>query len=118
MKLRLHNNSVRFRLSQTEVKMLAESGIVEEAVDLTPSPLVYLVHASKDCRTTQISYVNGWISVTVPTSKVTEWAGSNAVGIEATHQGVAIAIEKDWNCLHGDPVENVDTFPNPTAAQD
>jgi hypothetical protein len=111
MKLRLLGNSVRLRLSRSEVETLAETGLIEETVDLVPNPLVYMIHASKDCRNIQVSFLNGWITITAPEHTVNAWASGPDVGITGSHRNVAVLIEKDWNCLHATEAENEDTFP-------
>ncbi len=113
MKLRLRGSSLRLRLSQTEVETLTETGLIEETVDFNPNPLVYMLHSSKECKEIQVSFLNGWITVTAPEVQLKSWAASNMVGIEAIHRGVSVLIEKDFACTHGDPIENKDAFPRP-----
>jgi hypothetical protein len=45
-----------------------------------------------------------------------EWGRSNEVGIRGG-QGIAIAVEKDFQCLHGPGAADPDAFPNPMAHQ-
>ena len=115
MKLRLLSNTVRLRMSQSEVQTLTESGIVEESVDFAPNPLVYMIHASKDNDHIEASFLNGWITISVPESAVQEWARGSEVGMKGTFRGVSVLIEKDWSCLHGSESENEDKFPRPDA---
>lgn len=118
MKLRVRHNSLRLRLTRREVDQLIETGLVEETVEFTPRPLVYMLHASQACSEIQASFVNGWITVSVPGAMAKDWASSEQVGLQATHRDVAILIEKDWSCLHAASEnngsdENEDTFPHP-----
>jgi hypothetical protein len=115
MKLRLRGSSLRLRLSQTEVETLTQTGLLEETVDFKPNPLVYILHSSKDCKDIQASFLNGWISVTVPEDQVKSWVSSPSVGMEGVHRGVSILIEKDFACAHGDAAQNEDAFPHPGA---
>jgi hypothetical protein len=111
MKLRLANNSVRLRLTRSEVDQFLDTGLAEEAVDFPNTPLVFMLHSSSDCRSMQATFVNGWITVTVPDAAGKTWAGSDQVGMEGSHHGVSILIEKDWQCLHAAGDE--DAFPRP-----
>ncbi len=115
MKLRLLGNTVRLRMARSEVEQLTESGIVEEAVEFLPHPLVYMIHISKENNQIEASFLNGWITISVPEKIAREWAAGNEVGIRGSFRGVSVLIEKDWNCLHGDEPQNQDRFPRPAA---
>ncbi len=113
MKLRLRGNTMRVRLSQSEVEQLEKAGLVEDSVDFTPQPLIYLVHASEDCKQMDVSFLNGWLTLSLPVVKMKKWATSSEVGMEGTCRGVSVLIEKDFACLHAEDAENGDTFPRP-----
>jgi hypothetical protein len=115
MKLRLMGNTVRLRMSQSEVETLTETGIVEESADFVPNPLVYMIHASKDRGQIEVSFLNGWITISVPEKATKEWAAGSEVGMKGSFRGVSVLIEKDWSCLHGDESEDQDRFPRPNA---
>jgi hypothetical protein len=115
MKLRLLGNTVRLRMAQSEVEQLTETGIVEESVEFLPNPLVYMVHTSKDSSQIEASFLNGWLTISLPEKAVKEWAAGNDVGMKGSFRGVSVLIEKDWSCLHGDETENEDRFPRPAA---
>jgi hypothetical protein len=115
MKLRLKGDTVRLRLSQSEVAQLAETGMVEDSVNFAPNPLVYLIHASEDCKQLEVSFLNGWLTLSLPVDKMKEWACGSQVGLEGSCRGVAISIEKDWACQHADDSENQDSFPRPAS---
>jgi hypothetical protein len=114
MKLRLLGNTVRLRMSQTEVATLATSGIVEDCVDFAPNPLVYMIHASKDCTQIEVSFLNGWITISVPEEATKQWAAGSEVGMKGSTRSVSILIEKDWSCRHAEEGANEDSFPRPT----
>jgi hypothetical protein len=86
---------------------------LEETVEFSPSSFVYMLHSSKDCADIQVSFLNGWLTVTVPEKKVAEWAAGSEAGIHGLHRGVEVLIEKDWACAHSSAEGNDDTFPNP-----
>ncbi len=120
MKLRLRNNSVRLRLTQTEVTQLRDTGMVEESVEFAPHQrLVYRITARPGDHGFQAQYGDGDLLLSVPQKIVAAWADSSQVGIGAnqlTGDGhtLRLLIEKDFQCLGStDPEENADTFPNP-----
>jgi hypothetical protein len=113
MKLRLLGNAVRLRLAKSEVEQLVEVGIVEESVDFLPKPLVYIILASQDGSQIEATFLNGWITISVPEKAIHEWASGNEVGMKGTFRGVSVLIEKDWSCMHGEEGENQDRFARP-----
>jgi hypothetical protein len=110
----MRGNTLRLRLTRSEVRKLTETGVVEESVDLTPNPLVYVMRAAKDCSEIQVSFLNGAISVSVPEALAAEWAAGDSVGMEGTFRGVSVLVEKDWSCAHGTESTNKDAFPRTT----
>lgn len=124
MKLRIHNNCIRLRLSQTEVDQLAQGKSVREKLNfplensnnffygLVPNPAIDVVSAT---------FTNNEILIQLPTSELIEWAKSDRVGINKSIKtpvegNLTIDIEKDFQCLHKRPGEDEsDNFPHPAA---
>jgi HSP20 family molecular chaperone IbpA len=113
MKLRLRHNSIRLRLTRSEVDRLQGSGLVEESVDFPQSRFVFSLESGSDVREISASFVDGRLSVTVPSEQCHAWATTEEVGIDAQFQGLSILIEKDWPCLHPSATEDADTFARP-----
>lgn len=127
MKLRIRGNSLRFRLTRTEVQRLgAGAGPIEDCVRFGPeSALVYSVEGAEvtSPRATLTSTPTGTrVRLIVPQPQLTAWAHSDQVGFEAEQStgdghSLRILVEKDWNCLTSRPgEEDVDTFPNPNTS--
>ena len=114
MKLRLRHNSIRLRLTQSEVAQLRDIGAVEEYVEFAPGHrLTYRIASNSEQPSVTAEYRDGHISLTVPKMMVSDWAGSAQVGMESTG-ALRLLIEKDFSCLEpSDPEDNFDTFPNP-----
>ncbi len=112
MKVRLTQNSVRIRLSQSEVRTLGENGTLSMAVGLVPQPLEVRIDGAA---TGPVATFQGsTLTVHLPASRVRAWADSEETGISDESNGVRVLVEKDFECLHpADPSENQDTFPNP-----
>ena len=119
MKLRIKGDSIRLRLTQTEVKTLAETGAVESAMRVAPeATLAYGLRASggSDLR---VEMDARGVTVLVPEAWIGPWAGGDEVGFEGEQDAgdgrtLAILVEKDFACLHKRPDE-LDAFPNPLA---
>jgi hypothetical protein len=124
MKLRLKGNSLRLRVTPSEVKQLLRNGVIREYVQLTANPkdrLTYAVVSSLSGLTTTVAYQSGNITVSVPQIELEGWAGGDNVGVYAEvalseDQLLSVAIEKDFACLDRNDAENEDTFPNPNLA--
>lgn len=117
MKLRLRHNSLRLRVGRSEVASFLESGIVEDSVEFPSMPLVYILHSSDECKEIQASFMNGWVTVSVPKEQGRDWAAGDLVGMQNKYRGISIVIEKDWECTRpleeGEEDENADAYPHP-----
>lgn len=121
MKLRVRNNSIRLRLTQTEVAAFAENGAVEETIEFgltADKSLIYRVERAA-VETVRADFADGKLTISVPASLAENWAVTNQIGIE-TEQDLGngkmlkILIEKDFACLEPRAGEDEsDAFPHP-----
>ena len=112
MKLRIRGNSLRLRLSQSEVTQLAREGRVEEAISFGPSKLTYALTTS-DVDRVGATYDSNRIVVTLPKARAQTWTSTDEVGIESKGE-LAILVEKDWSCLKPrEGEDDSDAFPHP-----
>lgn len=117
MKIRIRGNSIRLRLTQTEVSEIAKGKAVKE---ITPFPtgndLEYGLHIH-DHETTA-EFEDGKINILLSSEKASKWANSDEVGVEAfldtPNAELRVLIEKDFACLTDREYEDEsDAFPNP-----
>jgi hypothetical protein len=116
MKLRFHSNSLRLRLSQSDVARLGERGLVEEAIRFTADGELH--YSIESAATNQLSatFENGSIRVIVPAAQARQWIESDETGIESASGELRVLIEKDFACIHRESAEeDADSFPNPLA---
>src|SRR5215471_1927688 len=100
MKLRMQGNSVRLRLTRSEVERLLDTGMVEESVDFGGSEvLAYRLHSRLEPGPVQAVFRQGSVTVSVSTQDAHAWAGTDEVGIYTQSGVLAISIEKDFRCL-------------------
>ena len=113
MKLRIKGNSIRLRLTQSEVDSLAASGFVRESVSFGEKTFEYEIRSDIDGDALTADLVGTTIVVSVPASRVQGWAATDSVSIE--QEGTPyLLIEKDFACLSERPREDdSDAFPNP-----
>jgi hypothetical protein len=123
MKLSIHGNSVRLRLSRTDVQLFGRNGHIHDEVQFAPgSRLLYALESTTLVEEVEARYDDGTILVLVPVKVAQEWIGSDRVGISfAGPVGLSLLIEKDFRCLHREPsgeLDDVDAFPNPLTRSD
>ena len=121
MKLRIRGNSVRIRLSQSEMARLAADGAVEDAVAFAPGErLGYRVVVREDADAAA-AYESDRVTITLPRARFERWLLPEEVSIRAEQplggeDRLLILVEKDFTCLtprQGE--EDSDLFPNPAA---
>jgi hypothetical protein len=122
MKLRIKGNSLRLRLTRSEVVKLLDIGHIEETIHFGPdeqSRLTYCLQVEPDLTSATLRYQRPEVVVVLPTKEATTWAQDNQVGMYATvdvgpRGTLDLIVEKDFACLDGSDADNLDTFPNPT----
>lgn len=124
MKLRTRGNSVRLRLQQGEVRELVARGKLEEQTSFGLGPkacLTYGVELSDEATGVHATWLEGRLTVRVPTALGRAWAEGAEVALEA-HQPVGdgatlrILLEKDLACVRENPrqgEDDGDAYPNP-----
>ena len=115
MKLRLQGNSVRLRLTRSEVERLRETGTVEESVDFGGGEtLAYRLHSRRAAGPMQAGFGQGTLTVSISIDAAKAWATSEEVGVYAQSGALAISIEKDFRCLTKPrDGEELDAYPHP-----
>lgn len=120
MKLRIKGNSLRLRITPSELTRLLETGRLQETIHFAPDPaarLTYALEHAPQSAAVALHYTPGEVVVLLSSAAAHHWAGGTDVGIygqSITAQGtLELAVEKDFACLDKSDAENVDTFRNP-----
>jgi hypothetical protein len=113
MKLRLHTDTLRLRLSQPDVAQLAETGRVEESIVFASGRTLTFAIELQDTPEVAASFEGDRIAVVVPRATGQNWIDSDQTGIDNPDASPKILIEKDFQCLHRDGPEPGEAFPNP-----
>jgi hypothetical protein len=125
MKLRMKGNSIRLRLTKSEVGQLLEGQPVTETVWFTPeTSLLYSLCLDEKAKEIGAEFAAGKISVVVPVALGTEWANTDLVALKieqknAQAEALQILIEKDFFCLKPrshQAEDESDMFQNPNEA--
>ena len=123
MKLRIRGNSIRLRLTQTEIVQFANTGRVEETVEFgfPQTALSYQLCTTFDTETIRAKFEDNCLYISVPKRDAEIWINSEEDGIEAgqplgDNKYLRILLEKDFACLTDRADEDeTDAFPNPLA---
>ena len=124
MKLRIKGNSIRLRVSPSDLTELAENGKIESAIHFADSPAAmwsYSIAQQSAPAGPSIEFASNGVTVSVAADQLKRWANSEDVGIFFSQnigsQGTLdVLLEKDFACLDRSEEENSDTFPNPNEA--
>ena len=121
MKLRIKGNSLRLRLTRSEVEEFGRTGKVDEKVRFGTRPQGTFCYQIETTGSDDItaSFLDGRITIYVPDRIADTWVKSEQVGFEGRQiideeTELHILIEKDFVCLT--PRENEDqsdSYPHP-----
>ena len=118
MKLRIKGNTLRIRLSQSEVELLGNLDELKDETNFGESTLGYIIRPVENGPL--VNFDDNNIVIGLAGTSVTEWARGDEVSIEFTKEtstgDLQVLIEKDFQCLHKRPGEDEsDLFRNPAA---
>ena len=120
MKIRIKGNSIRIRLTQTELKTFADSGYIEEATEFIDNKLFYALASSQHVTELSAQMAVNKITLLVPENIAQNWITTDLVGFEnkfdiGNDKKLFLLVEKDFVCLDNTFEEQSDMFPNPNA---
>ena len=116
MKLRIKGNSIRLRLTRSEVETFGEDGHIEEMVSFGGREHPGFIYALESGSTQNLcaSFEQGRLSVQVPQTIAAQWVKSEQVGFNGNDGDLQILVEKDFVCLTPREGEDEgDNYPHP-----
>jgi len=114
MKIRIKSNSIRYRLTRTDVAQLTGTGFLEDKVDFGNQQLVYALQLTGDDQLSA-SFIDNIITLQMPKSMLNELANTDRVGFENNNGQLHLLVEKDFTCLDNVAEDQSDNYPNPLA---
>jgi hypothetical protein len=117
MKLRIKDNSIRLRLTRSEVSQLASHGQVQSHTELREGH--HFNYRLAMAPAFGVDFSGNTLTVLVATEQAKLWCQDDAqIGIEHTKGALHLLIEKDFTCLSVRPEEqNGDYYPHPLDAR-
>lgn len=120
MKLRIAGNSLRLRVSQSDLARFMKSGRIEETIHFAgddSAQFTYAMEQSEAQSDISVRYRAREVTVVLPSGAARDWAEGERVGIYGSvavgKDKLALIVEKDFACLDGSDRDNLDAFPNP-----
>jgi hypothetical protein len=123
MKLRIKGNSLRLRVSRSELALLLGGDRIEETIHFTAAPeakLTYALDSAVQSAPVSVEYGPQAVTVVLSKDQACVWGSESEVGVygelDYGHAGLLeVIVEKDFACLDRSDEDNIDTFANPHA---
>lgn len=119
MKIRIKGNSIRYRLSKTEIANFGKDGVIEESTSFGNGPSFhYRLERKAGIHNLEATYSGNSICIFVPEGIAGEWTTTDIVGFDhkmpvAEGKELFLLIEKDFVCLDHTLEDQSDNYPNP-----
>ena len=112
MKIRIKGNSVRFRLTKSDIAALANGSAIKEQTEFLSKTVCYQIHPS-DNETISADFDGDNLVLQMPKVMINELKNTDKVGFSGISGAVSLLIEKDFTCLDNVEEDQSDNFPNP-----
>ena|ERR1700743_2695275 len=117
MKLRIKSNSIRYRLTRTDVDQLLKAGYLKDGVNFGDDELTYVLQSTGE-EQLSADFKNNIVTLYIPKPMLIELANTDKVGFEHTDGALHLLVEKDFMCLDNVAEDQSDNYPNPLATKD
>jgi hypothetical protein len=125
MKIRIKGDSLRLRVSRSEVERLLSGRRVAETIHFGTdegAKLTYSLETANQSSPVSIRYEPQRVTVSLSEAQAVRWGRELEVGVYSTlilnsSISLEVIIEKDFACLDRSEKENEDTFTNPHAGE-
>jgi hypothetical protein len=114
MKIRIKGNSLRYRLTRTDVDRLDKESYLEEQTNFSGNRLIYAIQLSESEVLTS-TFIDCKIILSMSRSMIKELIQTDKVGFNNRDGDIEILVEKDFTCLDNVAEDQSDNYPNPLA---
>ena len=112
MKIRIKGNSLRYRLTKSDVSCFEEDGYLEECTHFAGHTLVYALQRNTG-NNLSATFKDNKITLFMPDTLSAEWTSTEIVGFENYDNELFLLVEKDFKCLDNVAEDQSDNYPNP-----
>ena len=122
MKVRIKGNSLRYRLTKTEIDNFGKLGFLEEKTEFLNGPSFhYRLERKAGIENLEASFSGNMICIFVPENIATEWTTTDVVGFDTKMnigdgKELFLLVEKDFVCLDNTFEDQSDNYENPNKA--
>jgi len=113
MKIRIKGNSLRYRLTKSEIAKLSVEGCLEERTEFAGKTLVYGIETT-DTGGLSADFTGDRIVLRMTKAMIDELTRTDKVGFEDRTGTVHLLIEKDFVCIDRTEEDQSDNYPNPS----
>lgn len=121
MKIRIKGNFIRYRLTKSEVKTLADTGKIVEETCFGPEEshiFRYALETKDGIDGLQADFKNNTITLYLSAGAAKVWPDEERVGFEnqvnvAPDQTITLLLEKDFICMDQTAEDQSDNYPHP-----
>lgn len=114
MKIRIKGNSLRYRLTRTDVDRLDKEGYLEEKTHFPGNPLTYALQLTEGEALTA-TFIENKITLSMSHQMIAALIQTDEVGFSDTEGDLELLVEKDFTCLDNVAEDQSDHYPNPLA---
>lgn len=114
MKLRIKSNSLRYRLTRSDVDILSKEGYLEEIINFPGHSLIYAIQLTEG-KVLTASYIDNKITLSMSHKMILELLDTERIGFENRYEELHLLVEKDFTCLDNVDEDQSDNYPNPLA---
>jgi hypothetical protein len=118
MKLRIRANSLRIRLTKSEVNAICDTGYLEEQTSFAGNKFLYALQSVDEATQLSATLVTNKITMFVPRQLIKGWKENNVVGFHSDmpvsgNDVLNLLLEKDFVCLDDVKEDQADNYDNP-----
>ena len=118
MKIRIKDNSVRYRLTKSEVKKLCEEGFISCKTEFNSLTLTYQIQVKENINNLFADFIDNTITLFFPSSEAKDWNTSDRITYENSitlnnGNSLKLLLEKDFICLDHTHEDQSDNYENP-----
>ncbi|UII81166.1 hypothetical protein [Flagellimonas sp. CMM7] len=118
MKIRIKGDSVRFRLTKTEVETFCREGHYGEQTNFNSTTFNYELHAKEGIEALEADFHDNTVTLFLPKKEADKWMDETRVGYEnnmtlKNGKTLYLLLEKDFICLDETIEDQSDNYPNP-----
>jgi len=119
MKIRIKGNSIRLRLTRSDLDRFAKDAYLEEKTEFGNNALTYALQRSDSSEELSADYTANKITVYMPKTYAEKWEDTDEVGYSNKFvfddgKELFILVEKDFKCIDGEVLEDQsDNFDHP-----